>query len=549
MKRFYFGAILFCIVLTLTAQQQYKRPVKPVKNVIVMIPDGTSTSVLSIARWFQIYNKLGGDQLNLDPYLCGMVKTYLSDAPVPDSAPAMSAYMTGIPSRRSRISVYPDSNPGQNIYPVDSTMAYQPLMTVFEAAKVEKKKSTGLVVTVAFSHATPAACTSHHYNRSKYEYLAPQIAYNGVDVVFGGGAAYVTEDMKEHLRKNNTDYIVKDMDAFRQYTGDKNMWALFDDSDLPYELDMDQNAVPPLCEMTEKALSRLSKDPNGFFLMVEGSKVDWAAHGMDPIAIISEFLAFDKAVGVALDFAKKDGETAVVILPDHGTSGLSFGSPQMSRYSERGLDYIFNSVSKYKRTAGGLEKILLNTKPEEIKSVFKEYTGIELTDDELNLLLSSKNYKAVDYTEVGNSVNMGSSIAKIMTAHTYFQFISGNHTGEDVFLSVYHPDGDVPYGLNTNTDINNYLCDIAGLQTSLADHTKQMFAKHTDVFAEYDCSIDTSGKETILTVKKGKKTLTIPAFKSVAYLNDKPFDIGMATVYIDRNNVFYLPKNLVEKLK
>jgi len=548
MKKICFSLLLLLFISSVSAQQQYKKPVKPVKNVILMIPDGTSTSVLSIARWYQIYNKLGGDQLNLDPYLCGLVKTYSSNAPIPDSAPAMSAYMTGIPSRRGRISVYPNSSPEQDIIDLDPEMAYQPLVSILEAAKIEKKKATGLVVTIYFCHATPAACASHHYNRSENKYLAPQIAYNNVDVVFGGGTSFITDDIKKHLASKNTDYLEYDVKKFRQYNGDKNLWALFAEEALPYDLDTDKSKIPSLAEMTEKAINRLSKDENGFFLMVEGSKVDHAAHATDPIGIITDFLAFDKAVGIALEYAKKDGETAVIILPDHGNSGFNFGSRKLKKYSERGLDDIFGNISKYKKTANGLEQILLQTKPDDIKSVFKEYTDIDLNEDELKLLMSSKNYEVSDYTEVGSSVNMESSIAKIMTSHTYFDFISGSHTGEDVFLAAYHPDGDVPMGLNTNTDINNYLFDVLGLQTPLKERTKEIFAKHTDVFKGYNYSIDTSKEEIVLKVKKGKNTLIVPAFKSVAYLNGKPFDLGSVTVYIDRNNTFYLPKDIVSKL-
>ncbi len=82
MKRIYLILLAFIVILPpLCAQQEYRTPVKPVKNVILMIPDGTSTSVLAISRWYQIYNDLGGDKLNLDPYLCGLVKTYQSNAP------------------------------------------------------------------------------------------------------------------------------------------------------------------------------------------------------------------------------------------------------------------------------------------------------------------------------------------------------------------------------------------------------------------------------------------------------------------------------------
>lgn len=90
--------------------------------------------------------------------------------------------------------------------------------------------------------------------------------------------------------------------------------------------------------------------------MVEGSRVDMAAHAKDPVGVITEMLAFDKAVGVALDFARRDGRTAVVIMPDHGTSGLSFGDGAYKDYASKGLDSAYMNISKVRRTASGLEK-------------------------------------------------------------------------------------------------------------------------------------------------------------------------------------------------
>lgn len=88
--------------------------------------------------------------------------------------------------------------------------------------------------------------------------------------------------------------------------------------------------------------------------MVEGSRVDMAAHAKDPVGVITEMLAFDKAVGVALDFARRDGRTAVVIMPDHGTSGLSFGDGAYKDYASKGLDSAYMNISKVRRTASGL---------------------------------------------------------------------------------------------------------------------------------------------------------------------------------------------------
>ncbi|MDH6307937.1 alkaline phosphatase [Dysgonomonas sp. PFB1-18] len=540
--------LIFVFATTAWAQQQYRKPVKPTKNVIVMIPDGTSIGVVSAARWYQIYNKLGSDNLAIDPYLCGTVKTFSSNAPIGDSAPTTSAYMTGMPQQTGNVAIYPVADPENDLIPVDPEMAYQPLATILEAMRYQQNKATGLVVTVEFPHATPADCSAHYYARGKYEYIAPQMAYQNFDVMFGGGNSILTDDIKQHFKNTGTSLIQNDIKAFRNFNGKEKIWALFGDRELPYDLDRDPEVVPSLAEMTQKALDRLSQNENGFFLMVEGSKIDWSAHGNDAIGCITEYLAFDKAVGAVMDYAKKDGNTTVIVLPDHGNSGFTIGRRDLKRYDRASIDKLFKNVSQYKKTGEGLERILLKSKPEDFKSVFKEYTNIDLTEEELNLLLSSKNYHEADYMKVSNSVNMGSSIVSIMNSHTYFGFTTGGHTGEEVFLAAYHPNGDVPMGMNTNIEINQYLHDVAGLKMSLQDMTKEIFAKHTDVFKGMEYTIDKSTDFPVLKVKKGNKTLAIPAFKSVAYLNDQPITLRSVTVYIDKNDTFYIPRELADKL-
>ena len=548
MRRLTLSILLIFIVTVSLCAQQYRKPVKPTKNVIVMIPDGTSIGVVSAARWYQIYNKLGGENLAIDPYLCGTVKTFSSNAPIGDSAPTTSAYMTGMPQQTGNVSIYPLADPENDLVYVDPTMAYQPLATVLEAAKYQQNKATGLVVTVEFTHATPADCAAHYYDRGKYEFIAPQMAYQNLDVMFGGGNSILTDDIKQYFKSTGTTLIQDDAEAFRNFKGEEKVWALFCENAHPYDLDRDPNLVPSLEEMTQKAIDRLSQNENGFFLMVEGSKIDWSAHGNDAIGCITEYLAFDKAVTVAIDFAKKNGETTVVVLSDHGNSGFTIGRSGLDRYDRASIEKLFGNVSKYKRTGEGLEKILLTTKPDNFKRVFKEYTDIDLTDDEYKLLLSSKNYHESDYMKVSNSVNMGSSIVKIMNSRTYFGFTTGGHTGEEVFLAAYHPNGDIPIGMNTNVEINHYLCDALGLETSLKEITNEIFAKHTEVFNGMEYTIDKSGKFPVLKVKKGNVTLSVPAFKSVAYLNNQPISLRSVTVYVDKNDTFYLPKSLLNKL-
>ncbi|WP_108822827.1 alkaline phosphatase [Dysgonomonas sp. Marseille-P4361] len=548
MKRIYLSILLiFISVSVIYAQQQYRTPVKPTKNLIVMIPDGTSIGVVSAARWYQIYNKLGTN-LAIDPYLCGTVKTFSSNAPIGDSAPTTSAYMTGMPQQTGNVSIYPVADPEKDLVYVDPAMAYQPLATILEAARYQQNKATGLVVTCEFPHATPADCSAHYHQRGKYEYIASQMAYQNLDVMFGGGNSILTDDIKQHFKNTNTVLMQNDIHAFRDFNGKEKVWALFQDRELPYDLDRDPETIPSIAEMTQKAIDRLSQNENGFFLMVEGSKVDWSAHGNDAVGCITEYLAFDKAVAAAIEFAKKDGETTVVVLPDHGNSGFTIGRRDLPSYDKASLEMLFKNVSQYKKTGEGLERILLKSKPEDFKRIFKEYTNIDISEEEMELLLSSKNYKEADYMKKSNSVNMGSSIVKIMNAHTYFGFTTGGHTGEEVFLAAYHPEGTLPIGMNTNMDINKYLFDALGLKTSLSDMTKEIFAKHNEVFDGLEYSIEKGKDFPVLKVKKGKNTLTVPAFKSVAYLNGKEVSLGSVTVYIDKNDTFYIPQKLAKML-
>jgi alkaline phosphatase len=526
--------LLFVLFATIT----FAQAVKPVKNVILMIPDGTSIGVYSAARWYKIYNNMG-DALHVDPYITGTVSTFSSNAP-----------MTGMPARSGNVSIYPVHDPDNDLYPVDSTMAYQPLATILEASKIEKNKATGLVVTCEFPHATPADCAAHHYNRGNYNALAPQMAYQNLDVMFGGGNRILTDDIKQHFQNKGTTLIQNDRNAMLNYNSENPVWALFNDRALPYDLDRDPEITPSLSEMTEKAIEILSKNENGFFLMVEGSQVDWAAHGNDPVGIITEYLAFDEAVGKAIEFAKQDGETAVVILSDHGNSGLTIGKAECKGYDKLTIEELFGEVSKYKLTAAGIEKKLIDVEPENMKAEFKKHTDIDLTDDQLKSLLSSRNYKEGNYMEIANSPNLTHNIVNIMNSKMCFGFTTGGHTGEEVLLAAYHPAGDVPMGHLKNTEINDYLFKVSGLETPLPELTRRIFAKHRDVFVDMEYTIeDIDGDIPILVVKNGGKTLRVPAFSSVATLNGKSFDLGSVTVYIDKNNTFYLPQNLADKLK
>lgn len=134
--------IIFYLLLAstiLVAQE-----VRPVKNVIMMIPDGTSVGVYSAARWFKYYNGLE-DKLHIDPYFTGTVTTFSSNAPIGDSAPTGSCYATGVPQQTGNVAIHPEVSEN-DLYLVDASRTYQPAATILEASKIEKKKAVGLVL-------------------------------------------------------------------------------------------------------------------------------------------------------------------------------------------------------------------------------------------------------------------------------------------------------------------------------------------------------------------------------------------------------------------
>lgn len=537
------GLVYFFLSINLFAQEE------KIKNVILMIPDGTSLSAVSAARWYQRFNNPDKPNLNLDPYLCGTILTYSSNAPIGDSAPTTSTYMTGYPSLPGFVSTYPVADPKNDIVPTDPDKAYQPLMTLWEAARLTQNKAIGLVVTCEFTHATPADCMSHSYNRSKYDWIAPQMVHNQIDVLIGGGNDFLSAEMESYLKEKGHLVLRNDLNGLRTQPGNK-MWALFGRSAMAYDIDRNPDREPSIAEMTQKAIHKLSQNQEGFVLMVEGSKIDWAAHANDAAATITDMLAFDEACGVAFDFAKKDGQTLVVIVPDHGNSGISIGSSKCPNYSGSTKNDLFASVSKFKTSVDGLVGRLHRTPPAQLKEVVLELTGIEINNEEYQKLLQSKDYNQSTLTaaERMSGSNLSQNVTKILDDHTCFGFTTGGHTGEEVFLAVYDPTPNRMTGHHSNIELNHYLRESLGLKQSLEELTDQYFAKHTEVFKDYSYKIIEKEGIPILEVKNKKNTLTIRANTSVVNLNKKEVQLESVIIYVDKNQTFYLPQSLKEIL-
>jgi Alkaline phosphatase len=282
-----------------------------VKNVILMIPDGMGVSYMTASRIYK------GEELSFERYVKGLMKTYSADTNITDSAAAGTAMATGYKTNNGVIAVTPDGKQPDSI---------------LDAAR-ENGKATGLVATSRITHATPAVFTSHDPSRGNEVALATEYIGN-VDVILGGGRDMFLPQ-SEGGNQPERNLVEEAQAAGYEYLTNRSQMAnvdadkilgLFAMSDLKYEIDRDKANVPSLAEMTELAVNTLSKDEDGFFLMVEGSQIDWAGHANDPVAVIHDVLAFEEAVDVALEFAKSNDETLVVIVGDHETGGMNVGN-------------------------------------------------------------------------------------------------------------------------------------------------------------------------------------------------------------------------------
>ncbi len=507
---------------------------KEVKNVILLIPDGMSTGGLTLARWYN-----GGSSLNLDEMASGLVRTYSSDAPIADSAPAGTAMATGFKSHTGFVGVLPDENTMPGMKTFNSDNKRKPVASILEASQLAGK-ATGLIATSEIMHATPADFSAHDPSRKNYDSISEQQVYQDINVVIGSGSLYFTSeergDKEDLLSVIEDKYQYADTtEKFNQVTTG-NLWAMFAPKALAYDLDRDSSKEPSLAEMTDKAIDLLSQDEDGFFLMVEGSKIDWAAHANDPIGLISDILAFDKAVGVALDFAKADGNTLVISVTDHGNSGITIGNESTdSGYDKTPLATFIDPLKKATLTGEGIEK-MLNADRSNIIEVMKTYYGIsDLTTEEISKIKETKQ-GLMNYT-------VGPMIAK----RADIGFTTHGHTGEDVTLYVHAPKGiDLLTGTAENTDIATYMEKAMGVDLSRA--TEKLFVKARIAFeskgatVEYDNTTDV--KNPVLIVKKDGKTIKLPINKNIAYVND--VETKLDGVVLFNGISIYVPQSAVD---
>jgi len=195
------------------------------------------------------------------------------------------------------------------------------IQTILEMAE-ENQMATGLVSTSAITHATPASYIAHQGSRGSYEDIAADFLKTDIDVFIGGGYKHFTQradkrDLALELQKKGYQ-VLRTMDEIAKVKSGKLAGLTADE----------HNAVFPKRPMdlplsTQTAINILDQNKNGFFIMIEGSQIDWGGHATNTIYVVNEMLDFDRSIGKALEFASKDGETLIIVTADHETGGMA----------------------------------------------------------------------------------------------------------------------------------------------------------------------------------------------------------------------------------
>ncbi len=284
-----------------------KRPL----NVILMIGDGMGLTQISAGMYSN------GNKLHLERFKAiGLHKSYSGDNLVTDSASGATAFSAGLKTYNGAIGVDMDTLPHQ---------------TILEMAE-ERGYCTGMVATSTIVHATPASFIAHQPLRKMYEEIAADFLKTEIDFFVGGGKKFF--DRREKDERNLyqelenkgyfvSDYFKKDFDKINPNPSGPNFAYFTSDVDpLPVSQGRDY-----LNDASKKACSFLSEraknKEQGFFLMIEGSQIDWGGHANNSDYIISEMIDFDETIGSILDFAEADGNTLVIVTADHETGGYA----------------------------------------------------------------------------------------------------------------------------------------------------------------------------------------------------------------------------------
>ncbi|MFA6507708.1 MAG: alkaline phosphatase, partial [Treponemataceae bacterium] len=352
------------------------------KYVFLFIGDGMSMSQISAAEVYA--NALASKDVAIKKLafsqfpVAGLTTTYDAGSIITDSASAGTAIATGHKTLSGVINMDPSKKTA--------------FKTIAEYAK-EAGMKVGIVTSVSIEHATPAVFYAKTPSRGNMYDIAVQLTKSNFDYFGGGGFTQPTGKNKDQpnvidmAKAAGYRYVNSkaDFDALKSGVGKVLAVnaTLQDSNAMPYDIDR-KNDDLSLADYTKKGMELLSDDPDGFFMMVEGGKIDWACHANDAAAAIRDTLAFDAAIAEAVKFAEKHPEdTLIVVTGDHETGGMSIGfagtqySTFFDKVGTQKMSYVAFDAKVLKPYKASTPKE--NAKLEDLAPAIKDAFGFDIT--------------------------------------------------------------------------------------------------------------------------------------------------------------------------
>lgn len=396
-----------------------KAPSRP-KNIVIMVGDGMGPSYTSAYRYYKDNPDTEEvEQTVFDRLLVGMASTYPASVSgyITDSAAAATALATGVKSYNGAISVDTQK---------------QPLPTILEKAK-SLGLSTGVAVKSQINHATPAAFLTHNESRKNYDAIALSYLDSNADVFLGGGQKYFSAELLAQFSAKGYQHITRleDLATIAQ----PKVLGLFAEVQLPWAID--EKDAKKLSTLTQKALSLLSQNDQGFVLLVESSLIDWAGHNNDIATAMGEMDEFSNAIEMVEQFVREHPDTLMVITADHNTGGLSIGADNNYNWNPE----ILRNISASTDTLA-LDAI----SGEQWQADLARGLGFELNEQEMAKL---------NIARMQGLETMAVAIRHVIDKRTNTGWTTGGHTGVDVQVFAAGPASELFNGHQDNTDIAN----------------------------------------------------------------------------------------------
>jgi alkaline phosphatase len=430
-----FGAVLLSFLWAGSALGKPPGKKERPKNIIMMIGDGMGPEQVQSGREVDTGRVFWLDVMDPEP---GLVNTLNVFGEITDSAASATAYATGFKTANGNISMAED----------DETE----LPTSMEAAQ-EKGMATGILSSVYLCDATPGVWVAHAPRRT-CSIIIPDQHAACVDVFLGSGLTEYVSFTKpinwidEFVENCNYELVETAEELAAAQAPNDRLMGMWGGYTITYSIDRQNDPGlndPTLAEMTAKAIEVLSRDRDGFFLVVEGGAIDWMAHNKDIAGTARDMVAFDDAVKVAYDFASADGDTLVVVTADHETGGLQLGDPnwEFIKGITASTDFMWGHIM-----LGDISPV----------DALEAYAGIgdtwpALTDPEKDLIAA--------YGEMGISdVLSGVVEPDLQRANVTWGGIApdeGDHTAREVEVFAYGPGSESLNGDIDNTDIGKLL--------------------------------------------------------------------------------------------